>query len=81
LTQELTPRHQGKVTGLAGVVAWAVGSPAHHFFGRLIDRTGSFDWGFTIAGAMPFVAFLFLWTCWNSPKPGRAANGSPPGSV
>ena len=81
LTQELSPLHQGKVTGLAGVVAWAVGSPAHHFFGRLIDRTGSFNWGFAIAGAMPFAAFLFLWAFWNGSKQGQAANGSPPGSV
>jgi MFS family permease len=50
LTQELTPLHQGKVTGLAGVVAWAVGSPSHRFYGRLIDRTGSFDLGLAIAG-------------------------------
>ena len=68
LTQELTPIHQGKVTGLAGVVAWAIGSPAHRFFGRLIDHTSSFDLGLAIAGALPLVAFVFLWAFWNWPK-------------
>ena len=69
LTQELTPLHQGKVTGLAGVVAWAIGSPSHKYFGRLIDRTGSFDLGLAIAGGMPLVAFVFLWLFWNLKKP------------
>jgi ACS family hexuronate transporter-like MFS transporter len=82
LTQELTPLHQGKVTGLAGVVAWAIGSPAHHFFGRLIDRTGSFDLGLAIAGTLPFVAFLCLWAFWNWPNARPApANGPAGGSV
>lgn len=81
LTQELSPVHQGKVTGLAGVVAWAVGSPTHHFFGLLIDRTGSFNLGLAIGGTLPFVAFLFLWAFWNRPKQGPPANGSPSASV
>jgi len=58
----------GKITGLAGVVAWAIGSPTHHFFGRLIDRTGSFDLGLAIAGSLPLVAFVFIWAFWNSPR-------------
>jgi ACS family hexuronate transporter-like MFS transporter len=81
LTQELSPVHQGKVTGLAGVVAWAVGSPTHHFFGLLIDQTGSFNLGLAIGGALPLVAFLFLWMFWNSSKQGPAPNGPSAGSV
>jgi ACS family hexuronate transporter-like MFS transporter len=82
LTQELTPVHQGKVTGLAGVVAWAVGSPTHHFFGKLIDQTGSFNLGLAIGGALPLVAFVVLWVFWNWPKPHSAeANGLPGRSV
>jgi len=72
LTQELTPIHQGKVTGLAGVVAWAIGSPTHKFFGRLIDQTNSFDLGLALAGALPLVAFVFLWAFWNWPKQSAA---------
>jgi MFS transporter, ACS family, aldohexuronate transporter len=82
LTQELTPVHQGKVTGLAGVVAWAIGSPTHHFFGKLIDQTGSFNLGLAIGGLLPLVAFVFLWAFWNWPKRGAApANGLTAGSV
>jgi ACS family hexuronate transporter-like MFS transporter len=82
LTQELTPVHQGKVTGLAGVVAWAIGSPTHHFFGKLIDQTGSFDLGLAIGGLLPLVALVFLWAFWNWPKPRPAmANGPTMGNV
>jgi hypothetical protein len=81
LTQEISPIHQGKITGLAGVVAWAVGSPTHHFFGRLIDRTGSFDLGLAIAGGLPLVAFFFIWIFWNSPRRGAMANAPATQSV
>ena len=81
LTQEISPTHQGKITGLAGVVAWAVGSPTHHFFGRLIDRTGSFDLGLAIAGGLPLAAFFFIWVLWNSPRRGATTNASATQSV
>jgi ACS family hexuronate transporter-like MFS transporter len=68
LTQELSPYHQGKVTGLAGVAAWAFSSPAQRFFGRLIDQTGSFDLGFALVGCLPLLAFVPLWLLWSKPK-------------
>jgi ACS family hexuronate transporter-like MFS transporter len=67
LTQELSPFHQGKVTGIAGVAAWAL-SPVQTIFGRHIDRTGSFDLGLAIAGCLPLVAFLALWLFWGTPR-------------
>ncbi len=65
LTQDISPHHQGKVTGIGGVAAWAL-SPAHKYFGRLIDQTGSFDLGFAIIGCMPLVAFAVLSLFWES---------------
>ena len=62
-TQDLSREHQGKVTGLGGVAAWAL-SPAQKFYGRLVDRTGSFDLGFAIAGCLPLLAFLALALFW-----------------
>ena len=62
-TQDLTPHHQGMVTGVAGVAAWAL-SPAHKYFGRLVDNTGSFDLGFAIAGCLPLLAFSCIWLFW-----------------
>ena len=63
-TQDLTLTRQGMVTGVAGVAAWSL-SPAHKYFGRLVDKTGSFDLGFAIAGCMPLVALLCIWLFWN----------------
>jgi ACS family hexuronate transporter-like MFS transporter len=63
LTQDISLHHQGKVTGFAGVAAWAL-SPAQKYFGRLVDQTGSFDLGFAVAGCLPLIAFLVLWLFW-----------------
>lgn len=65
-TQDISPHHQGKVTGIGGVAAWAL-SPAQKYYGRLIDQTGSFDLGFAIAGCMPLLAFVALWLFWKEP--------------
>jgi MFS transporter, ACS family, aldohexuronate transporter len=67
-TQELSTHHQGKVTGITGVAAWIFSSPAQKLFGRLIDRTGSFDLGLSIAGCLPLIAFLVLWLFWDVPR-------------
>jgi MFS transporter, ACS family, hexuronate transporter len=67
-TQDISPHHQGKVTGVAGVAAWALGPPLQTGYGALIDQTKSFDLGFAIAGCLPFVAFLVLWLFWKEEK-------------
>jgi hypothetical protein len=64
LTQEISAHHQGKVTGIAGIAAWAFAPPLQQVFGRVIDRTQSFDWGFAVAGCMPLLAFFALWLFW-----------------
>ena len=66
LTQEISPHHQGKVTGVASVAAWAFAPPMQEVFGRLIDKTGSFDLGLAIAGWLPMVAFAALCLFWKS---------------
>ena len=66
-SQELTTRHQGKITGLTGVAAWAL-SPAHKYFGRLVDQTGSFDLGLAIIGWAPLLGFVFFWLFWDEPR-------------
>ncbi len=70
LTQEFSARHQGTISGLGGVAAWAL-SPAQKLFGRLVDQTGSFDTGFAVAGCFPVVAFFVLWLLW---RPDKAPN-------
>ncbi len=67
-TQELSTRHQGKVTGLLGTAAWVTSAPLQKLFGRLVDQTGSFDLGIALVGWLPLIAFVFLWLFWNEPR-------------
>ena len=73
-TQDISADHQGKVTGITGVAAWVLSSPAQKFFGRLVDRTGSFDLGFAIAGCLPLLAFVALMLWWNDSRSADRVN-------
>jgi ACS family hexuronate transporter-like MFS transporter len=64
LSQDLTVRHQGKVTGMLGCTTWLVTSQMHPLVGRLIDQTHSYTLGMALAGLPPLVglaALAFLW--------------------
>ncbi|MEZ5386243.1 MAG: MFS transporter [Prosthecobacter sp.] len=63
-TQDLSARHQGKITGIAGVVAWVLPAQAQKFFGKLADLTHSFDQGLILASFLPLIATLPLWLFW-----------------
>jgi MFS transporter, ACS family, hexuronate transporter len=78
-TQEISPRHQGKVTGVASLAAWAFAPPLQELFGRVIDKTGSFDLGLAIAGWLPMAAFIALWLFWD--RPDRMRTPSQPSNV
>jgi ACS family hexuronate transporter-like MFS transporter len=66
-TQDISREHQAKVTGAAGVAGWML-APAQKYYGRLIDKTGSFDLGFALAGCMPLIAFIFITAFWELRK-------------
>ncbi len=70
-TQDLSGRHQGKITGIAGVVAWVLPAQAQKLFGALADRTHSFDQGLLLASFLPLIATLPLWRFWEN-KPDTA---------
>jgi MFS family permease len=73
-TQEVSAAHQGKVTGLTGLAAWLCSSPAHTLFGRLVDRTKSFDLGLALAGLLPLAACAAIWLFWG--KEAASSTGS-----
>lgn len=68
-SQEVSIRHQGKVTGLLGTIAWLTTSPMHILFGQWIDKTGSFDLGLMLAGLVPVPAALLLLLTWRTDRP------------
>jgi predicted MFS family arabinose efflux permease len=67
-TQDLSHRHQGKVTGVAGIAAWAFSPLAQKLFGRHVDETHSFDFGLAVAGCLPMLALLLLAAAWPRSK-------------
>lgn len=71
-TQDLSARHQGKITGIAGVVAWVLPAQAQKLFGSLADRTHSFDLGLALAAFLPLLAALPLWWWWAGSALGAA---------
>jgi ACS family hexuronate transporter-like MFS transporter len=70
-TQDISKRHQGMITGIAGVVAWVIPAQAQVFFGWLADRTGSFSTGILLAAFLPLLATLPFWLAWDE-KPAAA---------
>jgi ACS family hexuronate transporter-like MFS transporter len=64
LAQEVSSRHMGKATGLLGCASWLISSPLQKYFGRVVDRTGSFDYGLMMAGLAPVVALIIWLVLW-----------------
>jgi MFS transporter, ACS family, hexuronate transporter len=67
-TQDISGEHQGKITGMAGVVTWLITAQMQKLFGMLADRTHSFDLGLALAGLLPLIAVVPLWLFWNKPN-------------
>jgi ACS family hexuronate transporter-like MFS transporter len=65
LAQEISVRHQGKVSGSLGMIGWLVSAPIQKYFGRLVDRTGSYDLGIAVVGCLPLLAAIVWWIAWD----------------
>jgi MFS transporter, ACS family, hexuronate transporter len=66
--QELSDQHVGKLTGILSMWVWAVTSPVHPLFGKLVDETKSYDWGMAAAGLVPWLGVLALSLLWRTNK-------------
>jgi ACS family hexuronate transporter-like MFS transporter len=63
-TQELTRRHQGKIAGMLGTIAWIGNAQLQKFVGANIDSTDSHATSIRIAALAPVVACATLWIFW-----------------
>ena len=77
LAQDVSPGHVGRATGLLAAIGWLLSSPLQRAFGRLVDRTGSFDTGIALAGWAPLVAVALLVAIWPREGPSPAAADGP----
>lgn len=71
--QELSDRHVGRLTGLLSTWVWAVSSPMHKLFGKVVDETHSFDLGMALAGLAPWLGVLAMAFLWDRGKPQQTA--------
>src|SRR5262249_3620930 len=63
-SQELTARHQGKVTGSLGCCCWLAVAPIHEAVGDLVKQTGSYSAGMAVAGFAPLLGLAALAIFW-----------------
>lgn len=68
-TQELSSKHQGKVTGSLGAITWVVSSVMQKYVGRAVDATGSYSTAIMLVGLAPLVACIPLWLFWKERIP------------
>lgn len=71
LTQELSLRHQGKVTGSLSCITWLCTSWMHQVIGWQIEASqGNYPRIMFLAGLAPLAAFAILAAFWNWPTRG-----------
>lgn len=63
-TQELSERHQGKVTGALGCICWMFMSLLHEVVGDVVQRTGTYSLGVGCAGLLPLLGVVVLVLFW-----------------
>jgi MFS transporter, ACS family, hexuronate transporter len=68
LSQEISQRHQGKVTGTLSCLNAAYLAFLFPLQGRVIDRLGSFELALGVAGMFPIVGLIALWLGWEPRK-------------
>lgn len=65
LTQELSARHQGKITGWLSAITWIFTAVMQKGVGASIDATQSYAGGLFVVGLLPLVALAALVLFWN----------------
>ncbi|MGL4552497.1 MAG: MFS transporter [Gemmataceae bacterium] len=84
-TQDLTERHQGKLTGTLSAVCWVALAAWQWAIGSHVKQTGSYALPFVVSGLAPlvgFVAIVALWGPAGDAKPAdRAVPPVPPGQT
>lgn len=63
-TQEMSKRHQGKISGSLGFITWIVTSEMQELVGKEIDRTHKYSEGIFWIGLVPLLGLLAMLLLW-----------------
>ena len=80
-SQELTVKHQGKLTGLLGFLCWIAMAGWQELIGHLVEYTKSYRACMILAGLAPLAGFAALVALWGRDEvqaPLAVAEGPPP---
>jgi ACS family hexuronate transporter-like MFS transporter len=77
-SQELTTRHQGKLTGALGFICWMSLALLHDVVGNHVKQTGSYEDVIRLAGLAPLVGLVALLLLWGK-TPAPVAQPAPVG--
>lgn len=64
MTQDLSYRHQGKISGALSTITWLVTAAFHPIFGDYLDRTKKYDVVVGAMGWLPMVALVAVLLLW-----------------
>ena len=74
LTQDLSSKHQGKISGALATITWLVTAAFHPIFGDYLDRTKRYDLVVGAAGWLPFIALFAVLLLWHRGRRASAAS-------
>jgi MFS transporter, ACS family, hexuronate transporter len=75
LSQELTVKHLGMLTGVLSCLCWLGLAIWQEVIGHLVQNTGSYTVCMVLAGAFPLVGFAALMALWGNGEGGDLATG------
>ncbi len=72
-SQEVSMKHQGKVTGTLGLINSAAMGGLALLQGELIDATGTYTLALGLTGLTPLIGVFAVWFFWNPPPGEKSA--------
>ena len=69
LTQDLSLKHQGKISGALATITWITTAAFHPIFGEYLDRTRRYDVVVGASGWLPLLALFAVLLLWHRGRP------------
>jgi ACS family hexuronate transporter-like MFS transporter len=80
-SQELTLRHQGKITGALGCICWVSVALMQEVVGSAAQTSGSYSSGMALVGLLPLVGLALLILFWDSQQRVAPLQGPDSGTI